>query len=359
MVIYKPYNGELIGYAKKTAGVGAILAGTYAGKKLLTSAYDYYNSRGNRSVGKASSGPSKYRARRRPINKKRQRIRPVKLAKEVVRLNNKVSALAKESKNCHSVLDYHLRGSGRILSSVNSMNFASVGSNAVANYESVLGQLRFFNPSTPGTLTTVDGSTGTYAREYYFKSVYARIDVVNNYQIPVKMRLYCLTPRTDTSTDPATSFTNGLSDAGNPSSTSPAMFPSDSKEFSDTWNIVKSSAKVLQPGSSITMTWTAQDVYYEPQIYDSINSSYQKRFKCQVFAIRLEGPLGHDTSANQQSLLQAGLDYVLHYKWVCHYDNGGTPIKFIYISDSCPTSFTNGGVMSERPIADNIGYSVA
>lgn len=340
-----------------TAALGASTLGSAVSP--LTNMYRYMTSSSKKAMPTGKVASRAIKAMRKPKPKKRKMIRPTKLVKEVTKLSNKVNTLSKESKAQLSVLEYHNRTSGRILTSVNQSNFFAVSGNTVVNYEAVLGQLRFFNPATPGTLTTADGSTGTYAREYYFKSIYARLDCYNNYQVPVIARVYCLVPKTDTSNAPETSVSNGLADVGSPSFNSPVIYPSDSQEFQDTWTIKYTKLVILKPGAKVTATWSAKDVYYAPQIYDSITSTYQKRFKCQAFAIRVEGVLGHDTSANQQSLLSAGLDYVSHYKWVVHYDNGGTPIRYIYVNDTCPTSFTNSGVVSEQPIADNISYSVS
>jgi len=350
------------GPAMSVAAGGVGMAAAREALRTTQQLYNRYRAykKGPASVSTGTAGGTKgTRARRRPLNKKRQRIRPVKLAKELTRLNNKVTTLSKESKNCHSVLQYYNRSSGRMLGSVAQSKFSYLTASSVANYEAVLAQLRFFNPASPGTLTTADGSTGTYAREYYFKSVYSRIDLVNNYQVPVVVRLYCVTPKSDTSTSPETSFTNGLADCGNPSSTSPCIHPTDSKEFMDTWNIQFSKKIILSPGQGCFGNYSVKDIYYAPQIYDSISLSYQKRFKTFAWCARIEGVLGHDTSANEQSLLGCGVDYVWSTKYVVHYDNGGTPIEFIYINDTSPTSFTNGGVISEKPVADNIGYSVS
>ena len=343
------------GDSKVDAAIGSLAAGT-----IMATADRFYKSYTSK---KASGGKSS--AVRRIVRKPLKKMKPMKaltnkkIANEVVKIGNRVSTLSKECKSNLSVLEYHHRNSGRILSGVNQSNFAGLESNSVVKFESVLGQLRFFNPATPGTLTTADGSTGTYAREYHFKSVYSSITCYNNYQVPVVLRLYCLTPKTDTSVEPATAFTNGLTDAGAPSSTSPAIFPSDSEEFLDIYNIAGSSTKILMPGQKMTKTWSCADVMYQPQIYDTVTSIYQKRYKSQLWAARVEGVLGHDTSANQQTLMAAGMDWVVHYKFTVHYDNGGAGIRFIYVSDSCPASFTNGGVMSEQPIADNIGYSIS
>lgn len=274
-------------------------------------------------------------------------------------LSKRVSTISKELKGDQSILEYHYRSSGRQLVSVAQMAFNSLESVNVVKMESALGQLRFFNPAAPGTLTTADGSTGTYAREYMFKTIYSNIAIYNNYQVPVKVRLYCLSPKLSTSTAPETAFTNGLTDAGNPSSTSPAIYPTDSQEFTDTYSILTSKMVVLQPAQSMSMSKSFKDVGYCPQIYDSDTSTYQKRYKNLVWATRIEGILGHDTAANQQTLVAAGIDFLFHAKFVIQYESGGAALKTIYVNENCPTSFTNGGVLSEKPIADNIGYSVA
>lgn len=275
----------------------------------------------------------------------------------VRKLSKKVSMLAQEAKSSRSTLIYHKRSTDTAKASVNQTAYVMADALTMSNYEAVLAQLRFFNPSTPGTLTQADGATGTYMRDYLFKSIYHMCTAVNNYQVPAKVTIYSCVPKQDTNIAPITAFQNGLADVGNPASTSPMVYLSDSDEFNDLWRIDKSITKVLQPGQTLSCVFTAKNMRYSPATFDSHSLSYQSRFKCQAFIVRVTGVLGHDTSvASEQGFLASGIDCTCHAKHVVEYD-GGIDLKYIYITDGSD-SFTNGGVVSERPIADNIAYSV-
>lgn len=327
MSSYRPYT---------SAGIikGAMEAGKY-----LAKAY-------NKSKSKSQSKPTRKPARRKPVSGRRKKKS----------LKKQVKQLASIVKNTEGTLTYIDKNTARLLASANQNAYLDVGTVTMANYETVLGQLRFFDPSNPGTFITGSGATGTYSREYML-SYYVETQITNNYQIPVEVSMYNLSPKVDTSIAPATAYTNGLADVGNPSSSSTLMFPTHSSEFVDLWKIEKTRKVILQPGKSIVMIQSRKDVKYDPSLYDSHALTYQKRFKCSAQLLRIQGVLAHDTTLDQQGHAPAGVDIVSKRKWVVKYD-AGVDLNYIVLSDNYD-SFTNGAVVSSYPVADNIGYSVA
>lgn len=225
----------------------------------------------------------------------------------------------------------------------------------MAAYEAILGQLRFFNPAVPGTLTTASGASGTYYREYLFKSVSTVHTARNNYQTPCRCTLYVCTPREDTSVAPATAFSNGLADVSNGSATSTCVSLRDSDEFNDLWIITKQKSMVLNPGQSMTISHGFKNMLYSPATYDSHSLSYQRRFKCFTILCRVEGIVAHDSATTEVGLLNAGVDLIWRTSYKVQYDAGGD-INYMYISEGVD-SFTNGPLVSSYPVADNINYS--
>lgn len=275
-------------------------------------------------------------------------------------LKSQVRQIQKELKSNTAQLVYKEIATGRAVQTVvNQRTLTPVSLITCGSYETVLGQLRMFNPAVPGTLTQVDGANGAYVREWHFKSVFSKVTLSNNYQVPVHVALYCCMPKEDTSIIPITAFTNGLADVGNPSNTSPYVDVTEVPQFNDLWRIVKSVKRTLQPGQTLKSSITNKDIMYDPSVFDSHALDYQKKFKCLNWFVRVKGVLGHDTVVTtEQSLLPCGVDFLTQNNYIVEYD-GGVDLKFIYIADTSDTSFTNGGVVSSKPVADNIGYSQA
>lgn len=332
--------------ARAVAGAIASGVGGYVANKVMTK--------------KPVIGPAPLALRKTRYAGKKARVgarKSLKAKTSIRKLSKQVQNLSKEMKSQRSELIYHLRSTGRALSSVNQCTHYTPNANSINNYEAVLAQLRFFDSATPGTLVQADGSSGTYNRDYHFKSVYAAVTAYNNYQVPAKVTIYAVCSKDDTSIASITAYTNGLADVGNPSSTSPMVHLTDSPQFNELWKICSTKTKVLMPGQSLTSSYSVKDVFYNPSVTDSQTNTYQRKYKTFEFIVRVEGVYGHDTTNNEQGQLAAGVDVIYHAKYVVHYDAGGD-LKYIYISDSAST-FTNGGLVSSKPVADNIGYSVS
>jgi len=326
--------------AKGVAKNAAVLTAAVVANKFLRNKAD-----NKKMSARPSRNPSRKRYNKKPENK----------------CTRVLKSQVKDIKKCLSsnqgTLIYRLRGTSRCVCAVNSITHAQFASNQMANYETVLGELRFFDIDTPGTLIQASGASGTYYREYLFKSVYSHYQCVNNYQVPCKVTLYLCRPKEDTSISPTTAFTDGLTDVGNPSSSSPLIHITDSDEFTDLWKIDKSQSKVLMPGQKLDMFTSDKNVLYSPATFDSHNLPYQKRFHCWAYVIRVEGVLGHDTTADEQGFLAGGVDMSCDQIYTVSYD-AGIDLKYIVLSNSSDT-FTNGGVISSKPVSDNIGYSIA
>lgn len=255
------------------------------------------------------------------------------------------------------VLTYRWRQTYRCLSSVNGQSLTNVPILLNGVLETILAQLRYYNPSTPTTLVTADGASGTFMKDFTFDKIYTSIVCRNNYQVPVKVRVYLCKVKDDTSIEPTTAFSNGLADIGNPSSTSPLVYLTDSPQFTDLWKIHSSEIAQLQPGEEMKMSYTVPTFQYDPSLVDSHNQAYQTRYHGCVFVVRTEGVLGHDTSADQQGTLAAGVDIQMDRTFVVKY-SAGADIEYLVVNDESDT-FTNGGVTSQKPIPDNIAYSVS
>lgn len=289
--------------------------------------------------------------------RRRKRRTRTTTTKKVAKLTKNVRTLQKAMKSQRSELTYHYRLTDSVFSSVNQANYGDYIMNSLTLYEQVLGKLQFFSPTGASALINADGASGTYQRDYHFKSVYASIECFNNYQVPANVTIYTVAVKSDNTILPSVALSNGLADVGNPSFNSPMIHPTDSPQFNDLYAILKNTKKKVMPGQSLFASFGVKDVYYSPSTADSQTASYQARYKCFGFLVRTEGTYGHDSAAAQQAQLASGLDINVHRKFVVEYDSG-IDLKTIYINDAAP-SFTNGGLVSSKPVSDNIAYSLA
>lgn len=249
------------------------------------------------------------------------------------------------------------RAVGRMLTSTENTIFQDdVIANSASLIETPLAGLKYYNPATPGTLTTADGATGTFSHKFLFDSIYSHVRCVNNYQTPVYCTLYLLTPKGDTSVAPQEAFTSGLADIGSPSATSPLVHPTDSPVFNELWKIHKSVSKRLGPGQEMTLSHSIKKLVYDTAYNDAHTSTFKKIEGAHVYLIRVEGSLGHDLSSNQQGRLPCGVDYEMNRKYVIKY-NAGIDLTTLVVNDASH-SFTNYGVVSQRPASDNQAYSI-
>lgn len=315
------------------------------GYRFARGAYNMYRRYAKRPAVKAASKPVyKARAKRRPAA-------PLKTLKA------KVNNLVKTAEQDMGHYTKRIRNTGRVVGNANASGINSfVGFNG-AVIEATIDGLKVFDPATPATLITTDFTAGTFMKDIYIKSAYVSMKCRNNYQVPIKIRLYLCTPKADTDISPTTAMTNGLTDVGAPSSTSTLVYPTDSPQFRDLWSIKASYSFTLMPGREKKHSASIKGFYYDPSLTDSHPQTYQARHRAHVWMVRVEGIFGHDTTANEQGTLQSNVD--LQYDTVVNVKYAaGADIRYIEVEDNSDT-FTNGGVVSSMPVADNIGYSVA
>lgn len=321
--------------------------------------------RGGSAPGGAAPLPTKpldvVARRRRHYQKikKCDKMKGTALKKEVCKLSNQI----KELKNAESAsLGKMTYRKMEVWNQTCANNVQSVSLYEISkpsNYETVLAQLKYYDPGTPGTLITASAATGTYQKNFLVKNIHAKLTFRNNYQSDADVTVYLCTPKSDSSISPKQAWTDGITtDAGNVSAnTEINQYPTDYDVFRDLWNAKRAGHKVLSPGESFEVSHSIQDVEYDPALYDEHAALYQKRFKTAMWMVVLKGTLSHDTVINDElGLAQAGIDTHIHQTWTVQYD-AGVNLSYVYL-DSTLDSPTTGFVQSHQPIPDNVGYSV-
>lgn len=228
---------------------------------------------------------------------------------------------------------------------------------SISVVQEALAQLRYYDPSTPTTLVVADGDSGSFQKEFYVKRSYAHLLLRNNYKVPVNVTVYVCTPKVDTSIDPVSAWSNGLTDSSNGSTSNLNIFPSDSEQFKDLWNVVKSSKKYLNAGSSMTISHASKCFQYDPSLVDSHALQYQKKFGAFVFMTVISGVVGHHpTTANLKGIMECGVDLVLDRTLELRYA-AGADIKYTYVTEDLG-AVGSTGVVSNKAAVTNQAFAL-
>jgi hypothetical protein len=315
--------------------LSGIMAGNY-GNRVAPKPY-----RGNNRRRRAAP---RYKRRRKVGSYKKRRYRRRKNTK-LNKLSRKVNRLQKVAASGTGTYIWKDRQVGQVQSAQNAVNYAVSTGVQVSTLESAMDAVPMFDPSAPSTFITADLTSGTYQREVMIDSLYSKLTVRNNYNAPVRVCLYCCMPKKDTSISPLSAITNGLADLGSGLDQNTVMlYPSDSDQFKDLWSVVATKKTILTGGREATLRFKSRAFQYDPSFFDTHSLAYQRKYKSHIYLIRVEGRLGHDTSASQRGTLPSGVDYQVERKIVIKYD-AGADIKRIEVLDTS-SNFTNQGVVS-------------
>lgn len=311
-----------------------------------------------------NKGTMKSRARRyRAKNRKCANMKGKKLRKEVCKIANAVKDLRLAENASLGNFTHKTLFANPALTSAAGNNYGVFTGIALdmSIFQESCQYLKYYNPSTPGTLTVADFETGTFDRRVLFKSVYFSMTARNNYQTDAKVRIYLCTPKQSSSISPTTAWQNGIDSNGDASLTSylqVGQFPMEYTDFRDTWTAKLHASATLAPGQSLSASHSVQNVEFDPSAYDQHTALYQAKYKNFLLMAVVEGTVAHDSAvAGEQGLCQAGVDIAMTRVSKVQYD-AGINTKFIKVSNNYDT-FTNGAVQSHQPTPDNIGYSVA
>lgn len=298
--------------------------------------------RGSRYVRKKKSKKSSYKSKPMP--------RKVKgLSKQVKELKR----LAESDMGTHT---QRHRVTWNVAALPNEQGFISVASVNASLIESVLAELRYYDPTTPTTLVQASGASGTFQKEFFFDKVYSKITIRNNYQTPCMVSAYACRPKVDTSITPLSAWQNGLTDIGAPATSSPLTFLTDSPQFRELWTIESSKKLLLDAGEQCSMASTGKKFQYDPSLFDNHALLYQKTFQSLVWHVFVTGVIAHDNVADEQGIIGAGIDLVIDSTFVVKYP-AGADITYLHI-DNSSSAFSNSAVVTNKPYADNQQHSV-
>lgn len=256
-----------------------------------------------------------------------------------VPLKKRVAKLEKKTKSAYAKYDYKLTETLQVSSVANRCNYGSADLVTSAVIETMLSGLPYHNPATPSTTQQQQAQLIVRPTKWPIE-LYAHVTMRNNYLYPVRIRCYVLQPKVDSSTTPTTCVTNGITTkaVSVTSTTGPYLYPSDSKQFTDNWKILKSCDMKLQSGDECTVSHSEKFIY-DQEFYDTNTSLYSKKY-ARLFFIRVVGVVCHDnTTTSLLGLAPTKVDALVHRKFTVSYPTEA-PIQSMYDSTVLDTITT-------------------
>lgn len=327
---------------------------TAAAVGTLSKSYrEYYGKSGNAKVEakRIVKGAEHAKAVRKAVRKVSKKKMPYQ------KLQKQVHDLSRKSKDALGTLVYRVTDGAVQISNNNTAGNETFTLNSTTEIETVLGQLRYYNPSSPATLVTADFTTGSYSKDVNIKYSKLELTIRNNYQTPCIVRAWRLSVKSDNNINPETAWSNGLTDISNGSLNDIHMYPTDSPQFTDLWKIDKERIIYLNPGQERTVKVYTSNIHYDPSVVDSQTDPNQRSCKTKAIMCNVAGVIAHDTVAAQYGTIGCGVDFLVKKTYIVEY-NAGANIKYIYLSNNLD-AMTTSAVVSNMPISDNQAYSVA
>lgn len=278
--------------------------------------------------------------------------------KALTGVNKQIQQLRK-AVNADRSFHTHRRGdSGRVVIATNEACEHDVISPLTPSLiEAFTNNLRYFNPSVPGTLVTADATTATYSHDMKFKNVYAKLHFKNNYLVPVDVKIYLCIAKNDTNSTPIATMESGISDqyTSAQDSNDALVYLTDIERVKEQWKVDCVFDKTLYAGQEGTVTHSTGEFDYDPSHFDEETTIYQKQWKAFTWVVRLDGPLSHDSvnAGTEIGRSRATIDYELLTTVNIEYD-AGINLNDYSVDENRTLTFTNGPLCSVSPIPDNI-----
>lgn len=321
---------------------------------------------GRQAVSMLNYGPTRrgYGGRMILTKKQKRRVRrevkAVKAAVKRAKTSSCCSRIAKLEKAMEASTSRHVkrhRETSRLIASAGGHAWGN-WLNTVANLEAAIDDLKFFDPSNPGTKIAVDFTAGTVDKSV---NVSERQSLLcrNNYGTPLRIEIWELNVKQNNSTAPTTLTTSGLSDNSNTLTQNHVLSKiGDYTDLNTLWYVKRLKKATLQPGEEIVVKRFVKGYKYSPNKTDAVTGTYTREAHNGGFLVRIIGCIGHDTAANEQNVLGCGIDVDYRHNYHITYDSGGGDFRFLELIDLGP-SFTNPNPQQDlRPGAEKEIYNV-
>lgn len=265
-------------------------------------------------------------------------------------LSKKVKSLQQSNANTITKFISREYGSSRISTNDNAGDYYYTDTNFTSFLENAIINMKWFNPSAPGTLVSVDYSSGTFSKNIFVTSSTLTLTARNNCRVPALCHFwYCLL-KGDTSLDPRQLIINSVSDNGNMTVNSLSLMPSDCDQLHDLWKVKKAKSMILQPGQQTSVFMKSPKFKYNPAVTDSHAQEYQMSNKPIAILMKVQGVPAHDQTNFASEIGVIGVRNVdVTFKRTIKFEYDGGANITQYFEDNNLDSFTNAGEVSNKP----------
>ena len=295
---------------------------------------------------------------RRNINKKKYNrlSKDAKQDLKLTKLNKELSSLKSKVAGGQGHLHYLERWCGRIACNAQQAGYFNGSGLSMSMIERGLAYLKFYDPANPGTYITSNLTSGLQSKSVMYK-FYSKFQIRNNYAIPVNVRVYIVSPKDDTNTQPITACINGYQDVGITNPTSNILaYPYMSSEFNELYKIQSLTKVELQPGTTKDLFYSDKKKHkYDPSYFDDQKDEYQGKFGCHLYMVRVEGVLGHDTNPIVNQC--AGAIDMMITNHIEYFYDAGVNVKYFQMVDNS-TAFNTTVYTDNKPSVSHNVYTI-
>lgn len=279
----------------------------------------------------------------------------------IKQIKKQIRDLKKDVKEGQTTFKYRSRTTNSMIADNDTVIQNSSFGLSYGTFAYILQYLQYFDETT-GSFVTRSFFDGSGTRSAFIKYFSTAVDFKNNYQVPCKVSVYLCTPKSDTDQDLILNYNanviqNCISVGGVVASANPLIYVTDSDIINDQWNIKKMKEHYLEPGQCGSAFHSVSDIHFQR---NSDVTLYQRSLKCFSLLLRVEGgkrSLGHkDDNASIVGYSKCGIDWSRNDKMIVEYEGGQTADR-IFVDYT--KNLTVDPVVSSKPVADNIKYSVA
>lgn len=200
----------------------------------------------------------------------------------------------------------------------------------------VLDAVPYTQLSAPSTESTsnVAGATEIPPMKWNI-TAHFMLDVRNNATLPVHVDFYYLKPKKDTTLGPDEVYYTGLKENGATDVQAiytgtayyihPCFWPTDSKLFTQMYEIIKHDKVMLNPGDEWKGSYDLKLRAYDPNLNDETGTTL-KEVDTRFFFVRLQGVVTHhDTDASVVGYGDGQIDIIKCTKWQMKYAGSEIP----------------------------------
>lgn len=232
------------------------------------------------------------------FGKERRRRRTIDNGMSFQDVKRKVVQLERAVESLDSELIIKERRYNTISVVRNRVNYNRIDVNTKSMLDNYFTDIPFWDKGTD-TLVSANVIAGTVDNTFKYQT-YSECILMNNWNIPYTVRIYCLVPNEDSSITPTQALTNGYTDqvysntTGGTNNETPLMYPTDYKQFVRLWKVIETQKAYLRPGERMKCVHATGWKQYNRAILNNHTDSYQDVLGAHSFMVRIEGPYSHE-----------------------------------------------------------------